>query len=221
MALNNLTDADPADGLVDDPDENNFGGTATFAFDHDVTIGSIKWIDKDHVVDNFVIAYNAAGDVIISVPVPLGANSSVQTIPINADGVRRLVFDYQESGGFVGIEVDCEQATPTPTAQAETPTPTPTLPRRTHAHAVARAHGHPGPHAQPDTRGRDLHTDSRAAGSCVRGHIGEPGANRGARRRGSAGWWRCAIGDRGVQVGGAADGACARPRWQRSSRGED
>ena len=85
---------------------------------------------RTHVVDNFVIAYNAAGDVIISVPVPLGANSSVQTIPINADGVRRLVFDYDESGGFTGIEVDCEQATPTPTAQAETPSPTPprTLP---------------------------------------------------------------------------------------------
>ena len=129
MALN-TTDVVHADGtagpdsLVDDPDENNDGGTATFTFDHDVTVGSIKWIDKDHVKDNFVIAYNAAGDVIVSVPVPLGANSSVQTIAINADGVRRLVFDYQESGGFTGIEVDCEQSTPTPTAPAATPTPT-------------------------------------------------------------------------------------------------
>jgi hypothetical protein len=26
-----------------------FGGTATFAFDQDVNIGSVKWIDKDHV----------------------------------------------------------------------------------------------------------------------------------------------------------------------------
>ena len=120
---NNLTDAN-GNGLVDKPDENNIGGTATFAFDHDVSIGSVKWIDKDHVQDNFVIAYNAAGEVIVSVPVPLGANSSVQTIAINADGVRRLVFDYQESGGFTGIEVDCEQSTPTPTAPAATPTPT-------------------------------------------------------------------------------------------------
>jgi hypothetical protein len=59
-----------------------------------------------------VIAYNAAGEVIVSVPVPLGANSSVQTIAINADGVRRLVFDYQESG-IHGIEVACPQPTPT------------------------------------------------------------------------------------------------------------
>jgi len=119
---NNLTDAN-GNGLVDKPDENNLGGTATFAFDQDVSIGSVKWIDKDHVKDNFVIAYNAAGEVIVSVPVPPGDNSSVQTIAINADGVRRLVFDYQESGGFTGIEVDCEQSTPTPTAPAATPTP--------------------------------------------------------------------------------------------------
>jgi hypothetical protein len=123
----NLSDSD-GDGLVDDPDENNFGGTATFAFDQDVTIGSIKWIDKDAVVDNFVIAYDAAGNEITRVLVPLGANSSVQTIPINADGVRRLVFDYDESGGFTGIEVDCETSTPTPTSTStiETPVPTPT-----------------------------------------------------------------------------------------------
>ena len=127
MIALNTTDSN-GDTLVDVPDENNVGGIATFAFDHDVSIGSIKWIDKDHVADNFVIAYNAAGDVITSVPVPLGTNSSVQTIPINADGVRRLVFDYDESGGFTGIEVDCQNPTPSPTAQADTPTPTEPVP---------------------------------------------------------------------------------------------
>ena len=153
----NLTDVNPADGLVDDPDENDVGGIATFIFDHDVSIGSIKWIDKDHVADNFVIAYNAAGEAIVSVPVPLGANSSVQTIPINADGVRRLVFDYQESGGFTGIEVDCEQSTPTPTAAA-TPTPTaaptstpaPTdTPAPTPSPTVAAGTPTPGPSPSP------------------------------------------------------------------------
>ena len=176
MALN-VTDTSPADGLVDDPDENNFGGTATFAFDHDVSIGSIKWIDKDAVVDNFVIAYNANGDVITSVLVPLGANSSVQTIPINADGVRRLVFDYDESGGFTGIEVDCENPTPTPTAQAETPTPSPQPPtpsptrrhldRHPRRHADARAHGPTGPHAQPDRRRRDRDRRPRAVAAAA------------------------------------------------------
>jgi len=127
----NLTDEN-GDGLVDDPDENNFGGTATFAFDQAVTIGSVLWVDKDHGNPNFVIAYNAAGEVIVSVPVPIGANGSVQTIDINADGVRRLVFDYEESGGFTGIEVVCEQATATPSPTATStsvpPTATPTAP---------------------------------------------------------------------------------------------
>jgi hypothetical protein len=128
---NNLTDSN-GDGLVDDPDENNFGGTATFAFDQDVSIGSVKWIDKDHGNPNFVVAYNAAGDVLVSVPVPLGANASVQTIPVNADGVRRLEFVYHESGGFTGIEVECGAPTPTPAAttpptSAATTSPTPAV----------------------------------------------------------------------------------------------
>jgi len=120
---NNLTDTN-GDGLVDDPDENNFGGTATFNFDQAVTIGSLLWIDKDASHPNFVVAYDAAGQVLVSVTVPQGANASVQTIEVNADGVRRLELVYQESGGFTGIEVVCEQATPTP---APTAPPTPVV----------------------------------------------------------------------------------------------
>ena len=125
----NLTDVEPppnGDGLVDDPDENDVGGTATFAFDQDVSIGSVQWVDKDHSNPNFVVAYNAAGGVIVSVPVPVGANASVQTIAINADGVRRLVFAYHESGGFTGIEVTCPQPTPSPTSTSTVQTPGPT-----------------------------------------------------------------------------------------------
>jgi hypothetical protein len=119
----NLTDQN-GDGLVDDPDENNFGGTATFNFDQAVTIGSLLWIDKDASHPNFIVAYDAAGQVLVSVPVPQGANASVQSIEVNADGVRRLELVYQESGGFTGIEVVCEQATPTP---APTAPPTPVV----------------------------------------------------------------------------------------------
>jgi hypothetical protein len=165
----NLTDEDPADGLVDDPDENDVGGIATFAFDQEVSIGSVKWIDKDHAGDNFVIAYNAAGEVIISVSVPLGANASVQTIPINADGVRRLVFDYAESGGFTGIEVDCAtQATATPTSVAETPTPTEPVPTPSPTQAGATstpaATDTPAPTATPsdDTSTQATPVDSPA-----------------------------------------------------------
>jgi hypothetical protein len=119
----NLTDAN-GDGLVDDPDENNFGGTATFTFDQAVTIGSLLWIDKDASHPNFVVAYDAAGGVLANVPVPQGANASVQTVEVNADGVRRLELVYRESGGFTGIEVTCEEPTPTP---AGTTSPTPVV----------------------------------------------------------------------------------------------
>ena len=138
----------PPDGLVDDPDENNLGGTATFAFDQDVSIGTVQWIDKDHVVDNFIIAYDAAGTEIKRVSVPLGANASVQTIDISAEGVRRLVFDYDESGGFTGIEVDCEQETPTPTSAVETATPTAPAPTPT---PTAAATATPTPAADTPT----------------------------------------------------------------------
>jgi hypothetical protein len=121
---NNLTDAN-GDGLVDDPDENNFGGRAIFAFDQDVSIGSYLFVDKDTASPNVAVAYNAAGEVLVTVPVPQGANGSVQRIEVNADGVRRLELVYRESGGFTGIEVACEQATPTPTP-LPTPSPTPT-----------------------------------------------------------------------------------------------
>jgi hypothetical protein len=116
----NVTDQN-GDGLVDDPDENNFGGTATFKFDQPVTIGSLLWVDKDHANPNFVVAYDGAGGILANVPVPQGANASVQSVEVNADGVRRLDLVYHESGGFTGIEVTCQQATPTPTAPA-TPT---------------------------------------------------------------------------------------------------
>ena len=132
---NNLTDSN-GDGLVDDPDENNFGGTATFNFDQAVTIGSLLWIDKDASHPNFVVAYDAAGQVLVSVPVPQGANASVQSIEVNADGVRRLELVYQESGGFTGIEVVCEQATPTPAPTAP-PTPVAAAATATPAPVVA------------------------------------------------------------------------------------
>ena len=51
-------------------------------------------------------------------------NGSVQTININADGVRRFEVVYGDSGGFTGIEVDCGQPGPCcPTPTTGTPTP--------------------------------------------------------------------------------------------------
>jgi hypothetical protein len=132
---NNLND-DNGDGLVDRPDENNFGGRAIFEFDQDVSIGSFKFVDKDHEPPDSAIAYDSSGGVIKQVPIPIAGNGSVQTINVDADGVRRFEVVYGDSGGFTGIEVECPQqqtatppppteVPPTPTQPAETETPTP------------------------------------------------------------------------------------------------
>jgi hypothetical protein len=132
----NLKD-DDGDGLIDRPDESNFGGKQVYAFDEPVEVGSLLFIDKDHGTPDNVIAYDAAGSVIDTVRIPKGGNGSVQEISIDASGVTRLVVDYRDSAGLTGIEV-CPQevgstpapasATPDPTASATaTPSATPTL----------------------------------------------------------------------------------------------
>lgn len=127
----NLDDEDPADGLVDDPDENNFGGRAIFTFDQPVHIGSIVFVDHDHQPSDFIAAYNAAGELIKRVPIPVLGNGSVQTIDIDADNVSRLELVYRDSAGFTRIEVECVPGTSTPTPVTATATPASATPTPT------------------------------------------------------------------------------------------
>jgi hypothetical protein len=119
---NNLNDSN-GDGLVDKPDENNYGGRAIFRFDQDVRIGSFVFVDKDHEPDDSAVAYDGSGNVIKQVPISPAGNGSVQTIAVDAEGVRRFEVVYGDSGGFTGIQVDCGQPAPTPTPVPATPTP--------------------------------------------------------------------------------------------------
>jgi hypothetical protein len=120
----NLTDESPADGLVDDPDENDFGGRAIFEFDQPVSIGSFLFVDKDHATTDFAITYDALNNVIKQVAIPMAGDGSVQTITVDAQGVRRLELVYRDSAGFTGIEFSCEEQTPSPTPPPVTATPT-------------------------------------------------------------------------------------------------
>jgi hypothetical protein len=118
------------DGLVDDPDENNFGGKVTFTFDQDVSIGSFVFVDHDHQPADYAAAYDASGNLITKVMIPVAGNGSVQEIAVNVDGVRRFELVYRDSAGFTGIEVECQQPGGTPTATpagggGPTPTATP------------------------------------------------------------------------------------------------
>jgi hypothetical protein len=122
------------DGLVDNPDENDFGGKQVYAFDEPVHIGSFLFIDKDHGTPDRAIAYDALNSVIKEAAIPVAGDGSVQTINVDADNVSRLEIVYRDSGGLTGIEVGCSapptpspspSPTPSPTASA-TPEPTPT-----------------------------------------------------------------------------------------------
>jgi hypothetical protein len=77
-------------------------------------------------------AFDAAGSVIVSVPIPINpfpsGDGNVQTITMNAVGVRRLEITYRDSGGVTDIDLRCNQPTPTSTP-TPTPSPTPTLAR--------------------------------------------------------------------------------------------
>jgi hypothetical protein len=112
------------DGLVDFPDENNSGGAQILTFDQPVHVESFVFIDKDHGVPDKATAYDASNHEIKTVPIPVGANGSVQTINVDADNVRRLEIVYRDSGGLTGIVINCPAATPTPTPS---PTPAPRI----------------------------------------------------------------------------------------------
>ena len=116
------------DGLIDKPDENNFGGRAIFTFAQPVRIGSFIFVDHDHQPSDYAAAYDSSGNLIKKVLIPIAGNGSVQTINVNADGVSRFELVYRDSGGFQGPEIDCPPGTPTSTAS---PTPTPTPPEET------------------------------------------------------------------------------------------
>jgi hypothetical protein len=128
ILANNLDD-DNGDGLVDRPDENNSGGKAIFEFDNEVRVNSFVFVDKDHGSADNAIAYDGSGSVITSVPIPQAGDGSVQTIHVNADGVRRFELVYRDSGGFTGIDLECEQpATPAPVVLPVVATPIPVAP---------------------------------------------------------------------------------------------
>lgn len=99
----NDVDVAPADGLVDDPDDEAAGGVITFAFEHDVTIESAKVLDVDGAeVDTFRF-FDADGAEIGAVVIPDQPDGSVQTVTPNVSGVRRAVLELGGSGAITRL----------------------------------------------------------------------------------------------------------------------
>src|SRR6185436_1963897 len=53
-------------------------------------------------------AYDANNSLIKTVSIPNQGDGSVQTVAVNATGVRKLVIDYRDSGGVTDLLLSCD-----------------------------------------------------------------------------------------------------------------
>jgi hypothetical protein len=97
------------DGLVDDPDDERYGGTITFDFDNPVQLYEIVLIDVDMVEISTMKCY-AGGRMMADVqPYPAGDNSC-QRIGFGAEKVDRLEVSFTGSGGIAELSfVPCRE----------------------------------------------------------------------------------------------------------------
>ena len=97
-------DVAPADGLVDDPDDEAAGGTITFDFEHDVTIESVTLLDVDGSEVDFLRFSGADAMEITSILVPDLPDGSVQVIDPDVSGVRKAVLELGGSGAITSLK---------------------------------------------------------------------------------------------------------------------
>lgn len=96
-------DVAPADGLVDDPDDEGGGGEITFTFASDVTFLSTKLLDVDADEIDELRLFDKNDQLIDSYKILNLPDGSVQTIEPMESGVRRAVFDLAGSGAVTGL----------------------------------------------------------------------------------------------------------------------
>jgi hypothetical protein len=92
-----------------DPDDNANGGTLIFTFDYPVRMDEVQILDIDHMGEaGVVLAYSdVAGKKLIATGRMLGlGDNSVQTVVLNAQGVRRLEVVFPANGSLATV-VSC------------------------------------------------------------------------------------------------------------------
>lgn len=111
----NDVDAD-MDGLVDDPDDEAFGGTIAFTFSTDVAFKGISLLDVDGTEVDFVILVDSNGLVIASEMIlNLGDNSVQSFVAITPiPNVREIIVNLGGSGGISRLRW-CPDPSSTPT----------------------------------------------------------------------------------------------------------
>ena len=102
------------DGLVDDPNNTEEGGVQIYEFDHPRIVRSFVIVEIDHGVQasQQAFAYDGDGNLIKQVPIPIAGPGSVQTIQMDASGVRRLEIRYRDSAGVTDIDLGCAPGQP-------------------------------------------------------------------------------------------------------------
>jgi len=102
------------DGLVDDPNNTQEGGVQIYEFDHPRTVRSFVIVEIDHGVQasQQAFAFDAGGNLIKQVPILIAGPGSVQTVQVDASGVRRLEIRYRDSAGVTDIDLGCAETPP-------------------------------------------------------------------------------------------------------------
>lgn len=100
----NDIDVAPADGFVDDPDDEFAGGEIRFRFNADVTFMSANVLDVDDNEIDFWRFYDAADNQIGSILIPDAADGNVQLVTANISGVRRAVLELGGSGAVTNVK---------------------------------------------------------------------------------------------------------------------
>lgn len=91
------------DGLVDDPDDERFGGVLRFEFDFEVEFVSAKLLDIDTNEAGALELYDGSNVLITSIPLMNLGDNSVQTVEAEVFGVRRIDVVLSGSGAIADL----------------------------------------------------------------------------------------------------------------------
>jgi Prealbumin-like fold domain len=102
------------DGLVDDPNNTEEGGVQVYEFDHPRIVRSFVIVEIDHGVQasQQAFAFDGDGNLIKQVPILILPQGTVQTVQMDASGVRRLEIRYRDSAGVTNIDLGCAETPP-------------------------------------------------------------------------------------------------------------
>ena len=89
------------------PDDAVGGGEIILDFLWKRNVGDLVFVDADRNSDKSITAFDGSGGIIKTVNIPNMGDGSVQVISVNANGVKKLVISYVDSGGVGPIELPC------------------------------------------------------------------------------------------------------------------